>query len=60
MLIILFVIFDVELALLFPLSFINFFQISLKLILTLLVILIILLVGVFLEWHNGALDWKLY
>nr|WHS15599.1 NADH dehydrogenase subunit 3 [Physella acuta] len=58
-LIVLFVVFDIELALFFPLAYTLQIYVDLKSILILMVILLILIAGVFLEWHNGALDWKL-
>jgi NADH:ubiquinone oxidoreductase subunit 3 (subunit A) len=58
-LIILFVIFDIELALLFPLSYNLFIFTGFIDLHYLIIILVILIAGVFLEWSNGALDWKL-
>lgn len=58
-LIVLFVVFDIELALFFPLAYSLQIYVDLKSIMILIVILLILIAGVFLEWHNGALDWKL-
>lgn len=58
-LIVLFVVFDIELALFFPLAYSLQIYVDLKSIMILIVILMILIAGVFLEWHNGALDWKL-
>ncbi|YP_008994241.1 NADH dehydrogenase subunit 3 (mitochondrion) [Physella acuta] len=58
-LIVLFVVFDIELALFFPLAYSLQIYVDHQSILILMVILLILLAGVFLEWHNGALDWKL-
>nr|CAH2593466.1 NADH dehydrogenase subunit 3 [Physella acuta]CAH2593505.1 NADH dehydrogenase subunit 3 [Physella acuta]CAH2594174.1 NADH dehydrogenase subunit 3 [Physella acuta] len=58
-LIVLFVVFDIELALFFPLAYSLQIYADLKSIMILMVILLILIAGVFLEWHNGALDWKL-
>lgn len=58
-LIVLFVVFDIELALFFPLAYSLQVYADLKSIMILIVILLILIAGVFLEWHNGALDWKL-
>nr|YP_009350092.1 NADH dehydrogenase subunit 3 [Homoiodoris japonica]AKK32254.1 NADH dehydrogenase subunit 3 [Homoiodoris japonica] len=57
LLVVLFLIFDVEIALLFPVlsvfsSSLNFFTIS-----GLLLFLVVLLFGVFHEWNEGALDW---
>nr|CAH2594104.1 NADH dehydrogenase subunit 3 [Physella acuta]CAH2594127.1 NADH dehydrogenase subunit 3 [Physella acuta]CAH2594187.1 NADH dehydrogenase subunit 3 [Physella acuta] len=58
-LLVLFVVFDIELALFFPLAYSLQIYVDIKGIVTLMVILLILIAGVFLEWHNGALDWKL-
>ncbi len=58
-LIVLFVVFDIELALFFPLAYSLQIYVDLKSIMILIVILLILITGIFLEWHNGALDWKL-
>ena len=53
---ILFLIFDVEIALLFPwvlgLKFLNWFGFF-----TMIIFLIILTIGFFYEWHRGALMW---
>nr|UKZ48262.1 NADH dehydrogenase subunit 3 [Punctum randolphii] len=53
----LFLIFDIEVALLFPM--LNLFSIepSPSSLLTLVGFLLILLVGLFHEWYQGALDW---
>nr|QOW07338.1 NADH dehydrogenase subunit 3 [Costapex baldwinae] len=54
---IIFLIFDVEIVLLFPIlmSMINSF--SLSLILGSFIFLIVLIVGLFHEWNEGSLDW---
>nr|YP_010837450.1 NADH dehydrogenase subunit 3 [Doto coronata]WGC93415.1 NADH dehydrogenase subunit 3 [Doto coronata] len=57
LLVVLFLIFDVEIALLFPvLSAISSTK-SFILLTSLLVFLLILLLGMFHEWKEGALDW---
>nr|AEP27654.1 NADH dehydrogenase subunit 3 [Platypus cylindrus] len=56
---IIFVIFDVELVLLFPLipsmKLSNFFMLSINM----LIFISILLVGIYHEWNQGALNWKM-
>lgn len=53
---IIFLIFDVEIAMILPivisLNYINFYV-----LINLLIIFIILLVGLYLEWKEGALKW---
>ena len=57
LLVVLFLIFDVEIALLFPVLSSFRSKISLTLLSRLAVFLIILLIGIFHEWNEGALDW---
>lgn len=58
-LIVLFVVFDIELALFFPLSYSFQIFVEVESVTIIILILAILIAGVFLEWHNGALDWKI-
>nr|YP_010983251.1 NADH dehydrogenase subunit 3 [Hypselodoris whitei]WOK01433.1 NADH dehydrogenase subunit 3 [Hypselodoris whitei] len=57
LLVVLFLIFDVEIALLFPVM--SLFQSSMSLLVSgsLLLFILILLFGMFHEWNEGALDW---
>nr|YP_010834650.1 NADH dehydrogenase subunit 3 [Coryphella verrucosa]WFQ82018.1 NADH dehydrogenase subunit 3 [Coryphella verrucosa] len=57
LLVVLFLIFDVEIALLFPVLSSFSTKISLSLLSSLALFLTILLVGMFHEWNEGALDW---
>nr|QOZ40957.1 NADH dehydrogenase subunit 3 [Berghia stephanieae] len=57
LLVVLFLIFDIEIALLFPVLSAIPSQSSSVLFLSLGVFLLILLVGMFHEWNEGALDW---
>nr|ABJ55865.1 NADH dehydrogenase subunit 3 [Aplysia vaccaria] len=58
LLVVLFLIFDVEVALLFPiLSLMMLNSVSFILMVALLLFLVILLFGMFHEWNEGALDW---
>ncbi|YP_003696.1 NADH dehydrogenase subunit 3 (mitochondrion) [Aplysia californica] len=58
LLVVLFLIFDVEVALLFPiLSLMMLNSVSFMLMVALLLFLVILLFGMFHEWNEGALDW---
>nr|YP_010833240.1 NADH dehydrogenase subunit 3 [Philine kinglipini]WFG53987.1 NADH dehydrogenase subunit 3 [Philine kinglipini] len=58
LLVVLFLIFDVEVALLFPmLSIVSFSSSTLEMAAALLAFLAILLFGTFHEWNEGALDW---
>nr|ATW72364.1 NADH dehydrogenase subunit 3 [Dolabella auricularia] len=58
LLVVLFLIFDVEVALLFPiLSIMTISSSSFILMIALLLFLLILLLGMFHEWNEGALDW---
>nr|QFG38880.1 NADH dehydrogenase subunit 3 [Pararetifusus carinatus] len=54
---IIFLIFDVEIVLLFPIliSMINSF--SFNLILSIFIFLVVLIIGLFHEWNEGSLDW---
>nr|YP_009040293.1 NADH dehydrogenase subunit 3 [Aplysia kurodai]AGT53694.1 NADH dehydrogenase subunit 3 [Aplysia kurodai] len=58
LLVVLFLIFDVEVALLFPiLSLMMLNSVSFIIMVALLLFLVILLFGMFHEWNEGALDW---
>nr|YP_010373167.1 NADH dehydrogenase subunit 3 [Aldisa cooperi]UPI11636.1 NADH dehydrogenase subunit 3 [Aldisa cooperi] len=57
LLVVLFLIFDVEIALLFPALSMFMTSTSIMMTTALLVFLIILLFGMFHEWNEGALDW---
>lgn len=57
LLVVLFLIFDVEIALLFPVLRALRAKRSILLLSSVGVFLIILLVGIFHEWNEGALDW---
>nr|YP_003204706.1 NADH dehydrogenase subunit 3 [Oxymeris dimidiata]ACF04839.1 NADH dehydrogenase subunit 3 [Oxymeris dimidiata] len=54
---IIFLIFDVEIVLLFPILVSMTSSISLNLMLGLFIFLMILIVGLFHEWNEGSLDW---
>nr|AXA45212.1 NADH dehydrogenase subunit 3 [Clionella kraussii] len=54
---IIFLIFDVEIVLLFPILASITSSVSLSLMFSLFVFLIILIVGLFHEWNEGSLDW---
>nr|QNV11933.1 NADH dehydrogenase subunit 3 [Planorbarius corneus] len=56
-LVILFLIFDIEISLLFPIISITLIMNSMILKISFLMFLMILLLGIFHEWHEGALDW---
>nr|YP_001648720.1 NADH dehydrogenase subunit 3 [Biomphalaria tenagophila]ABO14140.1 NADH dehydrogenase subunit 3 [Biomphalaria tenagophila] len=58
-LVILFLIFDIEISLLFPIISITMLTQSLILKTSLLIFLMVLLVGLFHEWNEGAIDWVL-
>nr|YP_009122509.1 NADH dehydrogenase subunit 3 [Radix auricularia]AJJ48424.1 NADH dehydrogenase subunit 3 [Radix auricularia] len=55
-LVVLFLIFDVEISLLFPLINMIFFN-TFIMVLSFMFFLFILLMGIFFEWKEGALDW---
>nr|YP_009378971.1 NADH dehydrogenase subunit 3 [Nembrotha kubaryana]ARI43835.1 NADH dehydrogenase subunit 3 [Nembrotha kubaryana] len=57
LLVVLFLIFDVEIALLFPVLSIFSENISILVASALMLFLLILLFGMFHEWNEGALDW---
>nr|NP_702984.1 NADH dehydrogenase subunit 3 [Tyrannodoris europaea]AAL91057.1 NADH dehydrogenase subunit 3 [Tyrannodoris europaea] len=57
LLVVLFLIFDVEIALLFPVLSIFSTNTTLLMTTTLTLFLLILLFGMFHEWNEGALDW---
>nr|AXA45251.1 NADH dehydrogenase subunit 3 [Lucerapex sp. MNHN IM 2013-19988] len=54
---IIFLIFDVEIVLLFPILASMTSSISLSLMFGLFIFLVILIVGLFHEWNEGSLDW---
>nr|AXA45381.1 NADH dehydrogenase subunit 3 [Inquisitor sp. MNHN IM 2013-18505] len=54
---IIFLIFDVEIVLLFPILASMMSSLSLSLMLSLYIFLVILIVGLFHEWNEGSLDW---
>nr|QGP73076.1 NADH dehydrogenase subunit 3 [Turricula nelliae spuria] len=54
---IIFLIFDVEIVLLFPILASMVSSVSLNLVISLFMFLIILIVGLFHEWNEGSLDW---
>nr|YP_009503302.1 NADH dehydrogenase subunit 3 [Gemmuloborsonia moosai]AXA45238.1 NADH dehydrogenase subunit 3 [Gemmuloborsonia moosai] len=54
---IIFLIFDVEIVLLFPILASMMSSISLSLMFSLFIFLVILVVGLFHEWNEGSLDW---
>nr|YP_009498366.1 NADH dehydrogenase subunit 3 [Biomphalaria sudanica]AWK49477.1 NADH dehydrogenase subunit 3 [Biomphalaria sudanica] len=56
-LVILFLIFDIEISLLFPIISITTIMLSLFMKTSLFIFLVILLVGLFHEWNEGAIDW---
>nr|ABK92250.1 NADH dehydrogenase subunit 3 [Hydatina physis] len=57
LLVVLFLIFDVEVALLFPVLSVLASSSTVSLMISLFLFLLILLVGMFHEWNEGALDW---
>nr|YP_010373180.1 NADH dehydrogenase subunit 3 [Cadlina japonica]UPI11646.1 NADH dehydrogenase subunit 3 [Cadlina japonica] len=57
LLVVLFLIFDVEIALLFPVLSMFSVKISFLMSMALLIFLLVLLFGMFHEWNEGALDW---
>ncbi len=57
LLVVLFLIFDVEIALLFPVLRVLITNVTLFTVASLLLFLFILLFGIFHEWNEGALDW---
>nr|AXA45329.1 NADH dehydrogenase subunit 3 [Anguloclavus sp. 2 MNHN IM 2013-9661] len=54
---IIFLIFDVEIVLLFPILASMMSSISLSLMMGLFIFLVVLIVGLFHEWNEGSLDW---
>nr|YP_003204745.1 NADH dehydrogenase subunit 3 [Fusiturris similis]ACF04852.1 NADH dehydrogenase subunit 3 [Fusiturris similis] len=54
---IIFLIFDVEIVLLFPILASMMSSISLSLMFSFFVFLVVLIVGLFHEWNEGSLDW---
>nr|YP_010032942.1 NADH dehydrogenase subunit 3 [Protaeolidiella atra]QOW38676.1 NADH dehydrogenase subunit 3 [Protaeolidiella atra] len=57
LLVVLFLIFDVEIALLFPVLSVMASKTSVILLTSIGSFLMILLIGMFHEWNEGALDW---
>nr|YP_010970153.1 NADH dehydrogenase subunit 3 [Phyllidia picta]WNR50664.1 NADH dehydrogenase subunit 3 [Phyllidia picta] len=57
LLVVLFLIFDVEIALLFPILSMLSSNLSLFMMISLFMFLLILIFGMFHEWNEGALDW---
>nr|YP_010574727.1 NADH dehydrogenase subunit 3 [Triopha modesta]UZI00298.1 NADH dehydrogenase subunit 3 [Triopha modesta] len=57
LLVVLFLIFDVEIALLFPVLSIFSTNVTILMTSALILFLLILLFGMFHEWNEGALDW---
>nr|WIM50630.1 NADH dehydrogenase subunit 3 [Conus ventricosus]WIM50747.1 NADH dehydrogenase subunit 3 [Conus ventricosus]WIM50799.1 NADH dehydrogenase subunit 3 [Conus ventricosus] len=54
---IIFLIFDIEIVLLFPILVSVSGEMSMGLILGLFIFLLILIIGLFHEWNEGSLDW---
>nr|YP_009503328.1 NADH dehydrogenase subunit 3 [Leucosyrinx sp. MNHN IM 2013-19304]AXA45394.1 NADH dehydrogenase subunit 3 [Leucosyrinx sp. MNHN IM 2013-19304] len=54
---IIFLIFDVEIVLLFPILASMMRSVSLNLMFSLFIFLFILVIGLFHEWNEGSLDW---
>uniref|UniRef100_UPI00315C5F82 NADH dehydrogenase subunit 3 n=1 Tax=Voluta musica TaxID=3169513 RepID=UPI00315C5F82 len=54
---IIFLIFDVEIVLLFPILSSMMSNLSMSLILSSFIFLVILIIGLFHEWNEGSLDW---
>nr|YP_635821.1 NADH dehydrogenase subunit 3 [Lophiotoma cerithiformis]ABB72498.1 NADH dehydrogenase subunit 3 [Lophiotoma cerithiformis] len=54
---IIFLIFDVEIVLLFPILVSMTSSISVSLMMSFFMFLVILIVGLFHEWNEGSLDW---
>nr|YP_010273947.1 NADH dehydrogenase subunit 3 [Bulinus nasutus]QYJ56650.1 NADH dehydrogenase subunit 3 [Bulinus nasutus] len=57
LLIILFLIFDIEISLIFPIISMLIISKKFSTIFSFMVFLIILLFGIFHEWNEGAIDW---
>nr|WBV77006.1 NADH dehydrogenase subunit 3 [Phestilla sp. CUS-2023] len=57
LLVVLFLIFDVEIALLFPILNLFSSKTPILTLIALMLFLLILLIGMFHEWNEGALDW---
>nr|YP_009262623.1 NADH dehydrogenase subunit 3 [Elysia ornata]ANI87289.1 NADH dehydrogenase subunit 3 [Elysia ornata] len=57
LLVVLFLIFDVEVALLFPVLSAFYSTTSVNILMIVLLFIAILLFGMFHEWNEGALDW---
>nr|QRW36234.1 NADH dehydrogenase subunit 3 [Deronectes angusi] len=56
---VIFLIFDVEIALLMPMIIINKSSQMMYLIITSFIFIMILLIGLYHEWNSGALNWKI-
>nr|AEK48366.1 NADH dehydrogenase subunit 3 [Peripatoides sympatrica] len=54
---VIFLIFDIEIVLLFPISVSFFLKDYIFIILTSMMFILILLIGLFHEWNQGALEW---
>nr|YP_010390379.1 NADH dehydrogenase subunit 3 [Pulex irritans]UPV72701.1 NADH dehydrogenase subunit 3 [Pulex irritans] len=54
---IIFLIFDIEIALLLPMINLHFLSIKIHWIFTSLIFILILLIGLFHEWNQGILKW---
>lgn len=54
---VIFLIFDVEVSLLFPLCYSILLSLKFEVMVSLFFFLLIIILGLFLEWKEGALDW---
>nr|DAZ87579.1 TPA_asm: NADH dehydrogenase subunit 3 [Stiretrus anchorago] len=54
---VLFLIFDVEIAIILPIIIIMKWSLSSTLIMTVMMFIIILILGLYYEWNNGVLEW---
>lgn len=54
---IIFLIFDVEIAIIFPISLSCFYSVGILRFLRFFIFLLVLLAGLFYEWSEGSLDW---
>nr|YP_010564851.1 NADH dehydrogenase subunit 3 [Colossendeis robusta]UZA61254.1 NADH dehydrogenase subunit 3 [Colossendeis robusta] len=55
---IIFIIFDIEIAILMPIPIMMFYNIFISFFMV-LIFLIILMLGLFYEWYNNALNWAI-
>nr|YP_009974952.1 NADH dehydrogenase subunit 3 [Platynereis bicanaliculata]QNJ33926.1 NADH dehydrogenase subunit 3 [Platynereis bicanaliculata] len=53
---VLFLVFDIEIAILMPIPSVEYLSLMIKLILT--IFCFILIMGLFHEWNEGSLEWK--